>query len=200
VATYFASVDHEALKAIVYRLFKDKQFLCLLERIIDHNAPHNAPGKGLPIGNLTSQYFANLYLDVLDHYVKEQLRVKHYVRYMDDFLWFADSKEQLHTIHGEVKLFLDKHLRLSLKPNKCYVAPVSQGIPFLGMRVYPGTIRLSRQSLVRCRRKVKHREQEFAAGRIMEETLIQSTGSLIAHISNADTMALRRQWFAETMG
>ncbi|HDP36066.1 MAG TPA: RNA-directed DNA polymerase [Candidatus Hydrogenedentes bacterium] len=175
-AKYFESVDHEALKAIVHRLFKDKHFLRLLEQIIEHNAPHNAPGKGLPIGNLTSQYFANLYLDVLDHNIKEQLRVKHYVRYMDDFLCFSDSKESLHIILGQVKMFLEEHLHLSLKPNKCYVAPVTQGIPFLGMRIYPGTVRLSRQSLVRCRRKVKQREQEFVAGRIAEETLIQSTG------------------------
>lgn len=194
VTKYFDSVDHKILKVLLYRLFKDARFLALLENTIDHNAPHNAPGKGLPIGNLTSQYFANLYLDGLDHFIKEQLRVKHYVRYMDDFLCFADSKEELHLILCEVREFLDERLCLRLKDRKCYIAPVTQGIPFLGMRLYPGTIRLSRPALVRCNRKLKHREKAFAQGRINEEALIQSSGSLIAHISHANTLMLRRQW------
>ncbi len=195
VEKYFDSVDHEILKLRVHRLFKDKRFLDLLERIIDHNAPHNAPGKGLPIGNLTSQYFANLYLDGFDHFIKEQLRVERYVRYMDDFLCFADSKEELQCVLSEVREFMDERLCLRLKTRKCYIAPVTQGIPFLGMRLYPGTVRLSRPSLVRCRRKLKRRQKAFAKERITEEALIQSTGSLIAHISHANTLMLRRQWF-----
>ncbi len=196
----FESIDHGVLKGILARLFKDARFLDLLGLIVDHNAPHNAPGKGVPIGNLTSQHFANLYLDQLDHFVKEELRVKRYVRYMDDFLCFADCKSELHGVHGEVLEFLRKRLHLELKENKCYVAPVTQGIPFLGMRIFPGTVRLSRPSLVRCRRKVKRREQAFAESRITEEKLIQSAGSLIAHISHANTMALRRTWFAANEG
>lgn len=194
VAKYFDSADHEILKERVRRLFKDARFLTLLERIVDHNAPHNAPGKGLPIGNLTSQYFANLYLDGLDHFIKEQVRMKHYVRYMDDFLCFADSKEELQCVLSEVREFLDERLCLRLKDRKCYIAPVTQGIPFLGMRLYPGTIRLSRPALVRCNRKLKHREKAFVQGRITEEALIQSASSLIAHISHANTLMLRRQW------
>lgn len=197
VEKYFDSVDHEILKLRVHRLFKDKRFLDLLEGIIDHNAPHNAPGKGLPIGNLTSQYFANLYLDGFDHFIKEQLRAERYVRYMDDFLCFADSKEELQCVLSEVREFLDERLCLRLKARKCYIAPVTQGIPFLGMRLYPGTVRLSRPCLVRCRRKLKRREKAFAQGRISEEALIQSAGSLIAHISHANTMMLRRQWNVE---
>lgn len=196
VEKYFESVDHAALKALVRGRFKDARFLALLERIIDHNAPHNAPGKGLPIGNLTSQYFANLYLDGLDHFVKEQFRVKRYVRYMDDFLCFSDNRYELHGLLGEVRGFLKERLCLNLKEGKCYIAPITQGLPFLGMRLFPGTIRLSRPSLVRCRHKLKRREREFVEGRITEDALIRSTGSLIAHISHANTLALRRQWFA----
>ena len=174
--------------------------LPLLDRIVDHNAPHNAPGKGVPIGNLTSQHFANLYLDPLDHFVKEVLRVRGYVRYMDDFLCFADSKDELHGAQDEVRDFLRGRLKLELKDNKCYVAPVSQGIPFLGFRIFPGTIRLARASLVRCRRKLKSREQAFADGSLSEEKLLQSAGSLFAHISYGDTRSLRRTWFAANGG
>jgi RNA-directed DNA polymerase len=196
VRKYFESIGHGVLKGILARLFKDARFLDLLGLIVDHNAPHNAPGRGVPIGNLTSQHFANMYLDQLDHFVKEKLRVKRYVRYMDDFLCFANSKSQLHGIHDEVRAFLRARLKLELKDNKCYVAPVTQGIPFLGMRVFRGTVRLSRPSLVRCRRKLKRREAAFAENRITEEKLVESAGSLIAHITHANTMALRRTWFA----
>lgn len=200
VRKYFESIDHGVIKGILGRLFKDTRFLDLLGLIVDHNAPHNAPGKGVPIGNLTSQHFANLYLDQLDHFVKEDLRVSRYVRYMDDFLCFADSKSELHGIYGEVRAFLREQLSLELKDNKCYVAPVSQGIPFLGMRVFPGTLRLSRPSLVRCRRKLKRREQAFTEGLITQDKLIESACSLIAHIAHANTMTLRRTWFAANEG
>ena len=200
VRKYFASMDHDVLKGLLRRLFKDRDFLALLGRIIDHNAPPNDPGKGVPIGNLTSQHFANLYLDPLDHFVKEVLRVRGYVRYMDDFLCFADSKDELHGAQDEVRDFLRGRLKLELKDNKCYVAPVSQGIPFLGFRIFPGTIRLARASLVRCRRKLKSREQAFADGSLSEEKLLQSAGSLFAHISHGDTRSLRRTWFAANGG
>jgi len=194
VAKYFDSVDHDVLKTLVRGLFKDARFLALLERIIDHNAPHNMPGKGLPIGNLTSQYFANLYLDGLDHFIKERLHMNRYVRYMDDFLCFADTKVELQCVLGEVRDFLEGRRCLRLKEQKCYLAPMMQGVPFLGMRLYPGIMRLSRPSLVRCRRKLKRREDAFAAGCITEAALIQSVGSLIAHITHANTLILRRQW------
>ncbi len=200
VRKYFENIDHGVLKGILGRLFKDARFLELLELIVEHNAPHNAPGKGVPIGNLTSQHFANLYLDQLDHFVKEELRVKRYVRYMDDFLCFADNKSELHGIHSEVRAFLRERLQLELKDNKCYVAPVTQGVPFLGMRVFPGTVRLSRPSLVRCRRKLKRREADYARGEVSEGKLVESAGSLIAHIAHANTRTLRGTWFAANEG
>ncbi len=200
VARYFESIDHAVLKGMLRGLFKDAPLLALLDLIVEHNAPHNDPGKGVPIGNLTSQHFANLYLDRLDHHAKEALGVRGYVRYMDDFLCFAEGRDELHGVHAEIGIFAAERLGLRLKESKCYVAPVSQGIPFLGFRVYPGTVRLSRPSLVRCRRKLRCREADFAEGTISEETLMQSAGSLIAHISHANTMALRRTWFAANEG
>ncbi|MFM1918694.1 MAG: hypothetical protein RLZZ303_328 [Candidatus Hydrogenedentota bacterium] len=200
VRKYFESIDHAVLKAMLAGLFKDARLLDLLGRIVDHNAPHNAPGKGVPIGNLTSQHFSNLYLDRLDHFVKEDLRVKCYARYMDDFLCFADSKTELHETLSKVRAFLRHELQLELKERKCFVAPVSQGVPFLGLRIFPGTIRLSRPSLVRSRRKLKQREAAFTAGMLSEEEYIQSLGSLTAHLAQASTMALRRQWFAASPG
>jgi len=195
IRKYFDSVPHGHLKALLGRHYKDRRFLALLGQIIGHNAPNHEPGRGIPIGNLTSQYFANVYLDQLDHFVKERLHIKRYLRYMDDFLCFSDDKSELQEALFAVDRFLDSHLALALKQEKCYVAPVRQGIPFLGLRVYPGTLRLSRQALTRARRSIAHREHAYTMGRISEEHCIQSVGSLIAHISHADTVTLRRQWF-----
>lgn len=96
---YFDTIDHAILKVKLRRIFKDSRLLGLFDRIIDSYS--RAEGKGLPIGNLTSQYFANYYLSSLDHYVKEELRVKEYVRYMDDFLIFASTREELSIVWGK---------------------------------------------------------------------------------------------------
>jgi hypothetical protein len=200
VSRYFESIDHRVLKGLLLRLFKDGRYLALLDAIIDHQPPHTAPGVGLPIGNLTSQHFANLYLDQLDHFVKEGLGLRAYVRYMDDFLCFGYDKDSLHEVLARVRGFLRERLCLQVKPEKCYVAPISQGIPFLGCRVFPGTLRLSRATLVRCRRKLGQREAACATGRISGEAYRQSVASLLGHIQHADTLTLRRTWFAATPG
>ena len=131
--------------------FKDRRFLGLAFQIIDHNAPRNARGKGVPIGNVTGQHFANLCLDRLDHFAKEDSRVGRYVRYMDDALCFADDTETPNGVLVEFERFPREELDSRLKERKCFAAPVSQGIPFLGSRVFPGTPRLGRPGLVRCR-------------------------------------------------
>jgi retron-type reverse transcriptase len=96
VRKYFETVDRAVLKALLRRKLKDQALLVLLEHIIDHPIPGGVPGKGIPIGNLTSQYFANLYLGELDHFLKERLRLKGYVRYMDDLLVLSANKPCLH--------------------------------------------------------------------------------------------------------
>jgi RNA-directed DNA polymerase len=106
VAGYFPSVDHEVLKRLLLRVVPDERLRQLLEVVVDASG-----AVGLPIGNLTSQHFANLYLDRLDHHVKEALRVKGYVRYMDDFLCFADSKDELHGVHAEIGAFVAQRRR-----------------------------------------------------------------------------------------
>lgn len=100
IQAYFPSIDHAILKAQLRRQLKDKRLLALLDHIIGHPLPNALPGKGLPIGSLTSQYFANLYLGELDRFLKDRLRVKGYVRYMDDVLGFAADKVVLHELHA----------------------------------------------------------------------------------------------------
>lgn len=190
---YFDSVDHGMLKTLLTRLFKDTSLLALLQRIIEHAPPGARAGKGLPIGNLTSQHFANLYLGELDHHLKDRLSIKGYLRYMDDLLLFADDKPSLHRWLADIQRFLHEKLRLNLKDKATRVAPVSEGIPFLGFRIYPGVIRLNQRTLRRFRRQVRGREKAYRAGRLTTEELADSVASLFAHIAHADSLQLRRQ-------
>ena len=197
---YFETLDHEVLKALYRRKLKDKALLALLDRIVDHPIPGGRPGKGVPIGNLTSQYLANLYLGELDHFVKDRLRLPGYLRYMDDFAVFADDKPRLHRTLAAIRRFLQETLRLELREERTIVAPVSRGAPFLGFRVFPGLVRLDGRKLARLRRRVRRREAACRTGRIDEEALARSVRGMAGHICQVDSLQARRQVFATSFG
>lgn len=161
--------------------------------------PGNPPGKGLPIGNLTSQYFANLYLGELDHFIKDRLGVQYYVRYMDDLLLLAPDKSTLKGLLVSIEEFSNGQLKLNLKEKATKLAPISDGVPFLGFRLFPNLIRLQRQNLVRMRKKIRGKEKECREGMISVEEMAQSVASLLAHVSHADTVRLRQKIFEGSM-
>lgn len=191
VRKFFDSVDHDILKVMLRRVFKDKELLWLLDTIID------SPGerKGLPIGNLTSQNFANLYLDILDHFIKDEIGVKGYIRYMDDFVLFHNSKEQLHRWHADIGVFLNKVLNLQLKEEATVLAPVSEGVPFLGFRIFPNLIRIKHQNKRRMVRNVKEKRHQYESGNLPESKYCQSLSSFAGHLKHANTYNLRRKIF-----
>ncbi len=193
IRKFFESIDHGVLKGLIRRVLKDPELLALIDVVIDHAVPGSDAGKGLPIGNLTSQHFANAYLGELDHFLKDRKRVPGYVRYMDDFILFSDDKVQLAAWLREIRSFLKVRLKLELKEKVTRLAPVTEGVPFLGFWVFPGLIRLQRPNLVRFRRKLKLHERRFRAGLISEKQLIASANSMLAHLSHADSLALRRK-------
>jgi len=199
VSKYFASVDHEVLKRLLRRILKDERLLQLLDRIIDQPLPGSALGKGMPIGSLTSQHFANLYLGELDHFVKERLRVKGYLRYMDDFLNFGHEKSVLHETLAAEREFAREELRLELKESAIVVAPVTEGISFLGFRIFPGMVRLKPDKWARFRRRVREREAAYIVGEIDEDELARTVSSMVGHILHADTLEARRNFFAGSM-
>lgn len=193
VRKFFASVDHGVLIGLLERLFKERPLLDLLARIINHAPPDSPPGKGLPIGNLTSQHFANLYLGELDHFLKDQIHIKGYLRYMDDFLLFAEDKASLHVWLADLEDLLEERLDLGLKQEATVLSPVSEGIPFLGVRVYPSLIRLNQRSRRRFFRKVEGLEIAFEAGKLAEDDLASRVASLYAHVAQTDSLHLRRK-------
>ncbi len=194
---YFAMIDRTILQKIIRRKIKDQSTLQLLDVIIEQDLHGSEIGKGVPIGNLTSQYFANLYLNQLDHFVKETLRVKGFVRYMDDFLLYADDIDELHDFHLSILSFAANELNLQLKENRI-IAPCSQGISFLGFRTFPHLLRLQGRKWRRFRQKIETLEKDFFAGEIKEDELANRAQSMIAHISKADSLQARRKFFAKS--
>ncbi len=195
VHKYFDSVDHGVLKDQLRRKVKDPDLIRLLDVFIDHPVPWTEPGKGIPIGNLTSQHFANFYLSGLDHFIKEVLRIEGYVRYMDDLVLWADEKDTLWDAATRIETYLKERLYLEIKSGSLYVAPIQQGLPFLGFRIFPAVIRIARPGWRRFRRKVQFRGRALAAGEIDGETWTRSMSSLVGFMRQADTRNLRASFF-----
>jgi len=197
VQTYFHSIDHNALMDLLRGKLKDGRMLAVLERIVRHPVPGCPAGKGLPIGNLTSQHLANFYLNPLDHQIRERLRPGGYVRYMDDMVLFGDNKQTLWSHADACREFLGAHLRLTLKPRATLLAPVDQGLPFLGRRVFPHLIRLRRENLRRSLDRLRRKHQRLLSGRLNADAWERSLASTFAHLAmaddHADTRALRRR-------
>lgn len=148
---YFDSISHNILKEKLQRLFKDRQLLELLSTII--NSYSKSEGKGIPIGNLTSQYFANFFLSSMDHYIKEILRIPNYVRYMDDFLVFADTVEEMNLFVDNIRHYAEDNLKLTLKPVVTGLS--SDGVSFLGYHLFPNKKLLTQRSKKRYCHKSK---------------------------------------------
>lgn len=189
---YFESIDHQVLKKMLRNRFKDPELLWLLDIIIDNGSESE---KGIPIGNLTSQHFANFYLDKLDHYIKDVLRVKGYLRYMDDFILYGDEKKELHLLKSVISDFLSETLRLQLKEKGCFIAPCGSGVPFLGFRIFPGIIRMRNENKRRWLKKLRLKVKAFELGLIDEEKYTASLRSMTEHIKLANTYHFRRKIF-----
>jgi retron-type reverse transcriptase len=191
IRKFFASIDRTTLKCLLRRKIKDPQLLDLLNRIIDQPVPESEADKGMPIGNLTSQHFANFYLSELDHFIKERLHIKGYLRYMDDFLVFSDDKSELRNTLSAVREFLKESLLLELKEKSLLLAPVWAGFEFLGFRVFPELLRVDRKKWARFKRIIRRLETAYLERRIDEDELALRVSSMVAHLSNADTLAAR---------
>jgi retron-type reverse transcriptase len=207
VEKFFPSTDHEVLTRLLARKIKCSDTLDLLRVIIEASAPQEPitryfPGddlfapytrrRGIPIGNLTSQLFANIMLDPLDHFVKEAKGERHYVRYADDLLVFGNDKAELHALLREMRDFLYGY-RLALQPRKCVVVRVEDGVPFLGWRLYRDHRRLRRSTGVRFQRGLLRLTEAYARGVVGLDRVRASIASWIGHLKHGDTFGLRRK-------
>ena len=166
IRRYFDSVPHDRLLELLLPMFREKEIRRMIEVIVRHPVPGLAAGRGLPIGNLTSQWFANFYLSGLDHYAKETLKAPGYIRYMDDIVLFADGKAEIWRLHDGVCEWVERERGLEIKGERTVTAPVTEGLAFLGLRIFPGGWRFQRTRLLRTRRKFRLRERQWLAGEI----------------------------------
>ena len=190
IRKYFDSVDHAVLRAMLSRKFKDAALLKLFDRIIA--SYRTAEGRGIPIGNLASQFFANAYLGLVDHFVKETLRIPGYVRYMDDMALWSDDKGELKCALKAIDEFLHVNLTLCFKDfpymNRCL-----HGMDFLGFRVTSGQLRVGRRAGRRLVRRMKGIERDLRTGRVSEVVMQERATSMLAFVGNADSWTWRKR-------
>lgn len=188
IRRFFDSIDHVIALDMLARRFKDPPLLRLFDCILD--SYHATPGKGLPIGNLVSQHLANFYLGRFDHFVKEQLRVRSYLRYMDDFVLWGDDRSELKALLPQIEAFLADQLALALKPSQ--LNHCAAGLPFLGFRLYPDRIDLGPRAWRRFIRKLVAFERRYLRGEWTETELDAHVGPLLAFVKTADSLGFRR--------
>jgi len=203
VRKFFDTVDHGILMRILKKRIKDENALCLLREIISSFSSEHSDiftVRGLPIGNLTSQLFANIFLNELDQFVKNKMRLKFYARYTDDFVIVGKDERELKNMLSEIRSFLKDRLSLELHPKKIVIRKYSQGIDYLGYIVLPHYQLLRTKTKKRVFKKLKMRIGQYRAGEISEKSLNQSLQSYLGVFSHADTHELEQEllnqfWF-----
>ena len=176
---YFDSISHSKLTALLATKFKDKALLNLFDKLLASYCV--TEGRGLPIGNLTSQYFANFYLGFFDHYAKEKMQVKGYVRYMDDVLLFADTMQEIKDMLHTAKRFLEEELLLTLKEET--IGKTGSGVPFLGFLLKPQGIYLSQKKKKRLKKRIKQYRYKLERGVWNEEDYALHVTPVFAHVA-----------------
>jgi RNA-directed DNA polymerase len=207
IRKYFPSIDHEILKGQFRRLIKDTRVLRLMELVVDNSNPQEPmaeyfPGddlfaphlrrRGLPIGNLTSQWFANGYLSGLDHFVTSRMGLGGYVRYCDDFIVLHDDRDVLGEAAAAVRKYLAS-LRLRLHDGKRHVKPSRVGLTFVGYRLWAGHRMVRKSSVREFRRRVRWMRRTYAAGQISWDDIKPRLASWVGHARQADSERLLRR-------
>lgn len=197
IEKFFASVNHDILLRLINRKIKDPAVMSLCRIILSNQTASMGleENRGLPVGNLTSQFFANIYLNKLDHFVKQSLGYQAYVRYMDDFILFSDDPQELKQALKQIDKFVQQELELRIKPQSVQFNRVSHGIPYLGYRIFPKLLRIRRENLKRCLTGMERTEQAYIKGKISADVLYQSTRSRMGFIGFANsTLLLQIIW------
>lgn len=215
IRKFFPSIDHAVLGKILARKISDEKTLWLCDQIIqsgkdvlreeyemhyfagDNLLAANRP-RGLPIGNLTSQFWANVYLNELDQFIKRKLRVKAYLRYVDDFLLFAEDKKTLWKWKQAIGQFLGT-LRLTMHEGSSTVYPIKTGIPFLGFRLYPSYRLLKRKNGQAFAHRMRRWRGELARGEINLQKLDERVQGWVAHVAHGNTWGLRRSLLGSSL-
>ncbi|MCP3869358.1 MAG: RNA-directed DNA polymerase [Gammaproteobacteria bacterium] len=190
IKSFFANIDHQILLGLLQRKFKNPGVLRLLERIVCVH--QTVAGRGLPIGALTSQHFANYYLAGLDRWLLEQVKVRGLVRYMDDLLWCCDTKNQARQSLASAQEYVANNLRIQIKQPP-HIGRSRVGVLFCGYRVLPGQLLLSRRRKRRYTERRRYWETLFQQGQIDALKLQGGYAAVVGITAHADAAAWRRE-------
>ncbi len=186
ISKFYPSVDHDILYEIVQKKIKCPGTLWLIKNIIYSIEG----GKNVPIGNYTSQWFGNLYMNELDQFLKHEHRIKDYIRYCDDFCLFHDDKRRLGALTRIIEDFLGERLKLTM--SKCDLFLVSRGVDFLGYRHFPDHILLRKSTAQRIKRRLKKLPLMLTRGLITPDQYRSTLASVSGWIRWANTYHLRQ--------
>ena len=185
---YFENVNHHVLLAIIKKKIKDPKVIWLIKTILSHYSAE----RGMPLGNLTSQFFANVYLHELDYFIKHRLKAKYYLRYVDDFVIMHQNKEKLYYYQERINYFL-KNLNLELHPNKTKIILISNGIQFLGFRIFPYHKLLKRNNFCRRQQILMCLKEELQHNKVNYDQIYASFEGWLAYAHHAQTYLLRKR-------
>jgi hypothetical protein len=215
IKSFFTTIDQQILYDLLCRKVKNEEILWLAKTIIFHDCAHDIPpkiqsqpslfdklpkdkslftvpkGKGLPIGNLTSQFFANVYLNELDNFAKHKLKAKYYLRYVDDFLILSPDREYLESCRNQITDFTKEKLKLIVHPDKQFIKPISCGIDFVGYIVRPDYVLVRKRIVADCKFKLSLAKSD-------PEKHKQIVNSYRAHFMWANTRSLQSSLFNPT--
>lgn len=206
ISKYFYRVHHEKLLAILERRVKDLEMMQFIRGVVNSisepfglppgRAPDNTPPEewlydvGMPIGNLTSQLFANIYLNELDQFCKHSLKIHYYIRYMDDIIILGPDAATLHEFKNAIEIFLREELALDLN-SKTSIRPIRHGAEFVGMRVWPTHMKLRKSTVRRVKREVRKISALYAAGDMTKQAFDRRAASVRGILKHAECASLR---------
>lgn len=192
VRHYFDAVDHKVLLNIISRKIGDEKVMRLIGKILA-NHKTTQQGKGMPLGNLTSQFFANIYLNELDYYVKHSLKAKCYLRYVDDFVIFHESREALERYKEQINCFLQEKLRLELHPDKSKIKPLAKGLDFVGYRIFYYFTLLRKRNIKKIDSKLREIEDLYKNRLIYKETIDAILNGWFGYMNGSNTFKLQQK-------
>lgn len=196
IRKYFETVDQRILLNIIKRKIKDKGVISLIKGILD-NFDTKIKGKGMPLGNLTSQFFANVYLNELDQFVKHILKAEYYMRYVDDFMIIHRNKEALELYKNKINKFLTAKLKIQLHPDKTKIIHLSQGVPFVGFRIFYNYKILRKGARRRINARLKEWKELNDMGLLERDQALEKLLGWMAYAVNVDTYYLRKKSMAK---
>lgn len=204
ITKYFYSIDHQKLKILIGKKIKDENTLWLINKIIDSHAEEEIPShinnpsckkqeKGIPIGNLMSQLFANIYLNELDYFVKHNLRIKHYIRYVDDFVILGKSYDEMRDNLFKIQNYLAENLFLKLEEKKVQINKICFGVDFVGYVCFRKFIKVRTRNYRRFIKKLNVKILEYYIGRLSFDKICMSFASYKGHLSHTNSQGIKNR-------